>query len=89
MSDGTDRLGVAAVGFGWMGLAVAEAGKHLWIEKPVGLTARDARAVHGAAASAGVRSTVEFNHRDAPAVRSADILDAMPCSAESRSWVAL
>lgn len=51
-----------------MGVAVAEAGRHLWIEKPVGLTADDARAVHAAAVTAGVQSTVGFNYRNAPAV---------------------
>jgi predicted dehydrogenase len=39
-----------------IGVAVAEAGRHLWIEKPVGLTADDARAVADAARTAGVRS---------------------------------
>jgi hypothetical protein len=28
-----------------IGVAMAQAGKHLWIEKPVGLTSHDARAV--------------------------------------------
>jgi predicted dehydrogenase len=51
-----------------IGVAVAEAGRHLWIEKPVGLTADDARAVAGAAAAAGVQGTVGFNYRHAPAV---------------------
>jgi predicted dehydrogenase len=37
-----------------IGTAMAEAGKHLWIEKPVGLTSGDARAVAEAAAKAGV-----------------------------------
>ncbi|MFD8718042.1 Gfo/Idh/MocA family protein [Streptomyces sp. NPDC059629] len=51
-----------------IGVAMAEAGKHIWIEKPVGLTAEDARAVADAVAKAGVRSTVGFNYRNAPAV---------------------
>ncbi|MFF4394617.1 Gfo/Idh/MocA family protein [Streptomyces sp. NPDC001480] len=54
-----------------IGVAMAEAGKHLWIEKPVGLTAEDARAVADAAAKAGVRSAVGFNYRNAPAVETA------------------
>ncbi|WP_046732269.1 Gfo/Idh/MocA family protein [Streptomyces humi] len=51
-----------------IGVAMAGAGKHIWIEKPVGLTAADARAVSEATAKAGVRSTVGFNYRNAPAV---------------------
>ncbi|MEU9241255.1 Gfo/Idh/MocA family oxidoreductase [Streptomyces sp. NPDC048385] len=54
-----------------IGVAMAEAGKHIWIEKPVGLTAEDARAVSGAVAKAGVRGTVGFNYRNAPAVAHA------------------
>ncbi|MEU9187484.1 Gfo/Idh/MocA family oxidoreductase [Streptomyces sp. NPDC048484] len=54
-----------------IGVAMAEAGKHLWIEKPVGLTAQDARAVAGAVATAGVQGAVGFNYRNAPAVAAA------------------
>ncbi|TXS48370.1 gfo/Idh/MocA family oxidoreductase [Streptomyces sp. uw30] len=54
-----------------IGVAMAEAGKHIWIEKPVGLTAEDARAVADAAAKAGVQSAVGFNYRNAPAVEAA------------------
>ncbi|MEV5954800.1 Gfo/Idh/MocA family oxidoreductase [Streptomyces sp. NPDC051987] len=54
-----------------IGMAMAEAGKHIWIEKPVGLTAEDARAVSDAVAKAGVRGTVGFNYRNAPAVAHA------------------
>jgi predicted dehydrogenase len=54
-----------------IGVAMAGAGKHIWIEKPVGLTAADARAVAEAAAKAGVRGTVGFNYRNAPAVAAA------------------
>ncbi|MFJ5840153.1 Gfo/Idh/MocA family protein [Streptomyces shenzhenensis] len=54
-----------------IGVAMAEAGKHIWIEKPVGLTADDARAVADAVAGAGVQGAVGFNYRNAPAVESA------------------
>jgi predicted dehydrogenase len=54
-----------------IGVAMAEAGKHIWIEKPVGLTADDARAVADAVAKVGVQGTVGFNYRNAPAVESA------------------
>jgi predicted dehydrogenase len=54
-----------------IGVTMAEAGKHLWIEKPVGLTADDARAVADAVAKAGVQGAVGFNYRNAPAVEAA------------------
>ncbi|MGW3356309.1 Gfo/Idh/MocA family protein [Streptomyces bungoensis] len=54
-----------------IGVAMAEAGKHLWIEKPVGLTGEDARAVADAVARAGVQGAVGFNYRNAPAVEAA------------------
>ncbi|WP_413811937.1 Gfo/Idh/MocA family protein [Streptomyces sp. OE57] len=54
-----------------IGVAMARAGKHIWIEKPVGLTADDARAVAGAVAEAGVQGVVGFNYRNAPAVQTA------------------
>ena len=54
-----------------MGVELARAGKHLWIEKPVGLTSADARAVADAARHAGVQATVGFNYRNAPAVAAA------------------
>ncbi|MEU6283267.1 Gfo/Idh/MocA family oxidoreductase [Streptomyces sp. NPDC047028] len=54
-----------------IGVAMAEAGKHIWIEKPVGLTAEDARTVAAAVARAGVRGAVGFNYRNAPAVEAA------------------
>jgi len=54
-----------------IGVAMAEAGKHIWIEKPVGLTAEDARTVADAAARTGVHSAVGFNYRNAPAVERA------------------
>ncbi|WP_445282187.1 Gfo/Idh/MocA family protein [Streptomyces sp. DSM 118148] len=54
-----------------IGVAMAQAGKHLWIEKPVGLTGADARAVADAVAGAGVQGAVGFNYRNAPAVEAA------------------
>ncbi|HWT25398.1 MAG TPA: Gfo/Idh/MocA family oxidoreductase, partial [Solirubrobacteraceae bacterium] len=54
-----------------IGVALAEAGKHIWIEKPVGLSTDDARAVAEAIAAAGVQGTVGFNYRNAPAVAAA------------------
>ncbi|WP_406440726.1 Gfo/Idh/MocA family oxidoreductase [Streptomyces sp. NBC_01613] len=54
-----------------IGVAMAEAGKHIWIEKPVGLSVADAQAVADAVAEAGVRSAVGFNYRNAPAVEAA------------------
>ena len=49
-----------------MGAAFAAAGQHIWIEKPVGLSADDARAIVGDAQVA-----VGFNYRNAPAVQRA------------------
>ncbi|MEU3885341.1 Gfo/Idh/MocA family oxidoreductase [Streptomyces sp. NPDC029041] len=54
-----------------IGVAMAEAGKHIWIEKPVGLTAEDAGTVADAVAKAGVQGAVGFNYRNAPAVETA------------------
>jgi predicted dehydrogenase len=53
------------------GTAVVEAGKHLWIEKPVGLNVSDALAVARAADANGVQTAVGFNYRNAPAVAAA------------------
>lgn len=54
-----------------IGTAVVDAGKHLWIEKPVGLDVADALAVAQAAAARGVQTAVGFNYRNAPAVAAA------------------
>lgn len=54
-----------------MGTAVAQAGKHLWIEKPVGLRAADAAAIRDAVNAAGVHATVGFNYRNLPMVERA------------------
>ncbi len=57
-----------------IGVAVAEAGKHLWIEKPVGLTPADAIAVRDAVNNAGLVGAVGFNYRLVPAVARAQRL---------------
>jgi predicted dehydrogenase len=54
-----------------IGVAMARAGKHIWVEKPVGLTTDDARAVADAVTEAGVQGAVGFNYRNAPAVAAA------------------
>lgn len=47
-------------------MAAAAAGKHIWVEKPVGRGADDARAVRDAARINGVHVTVGFNYRTMP-----------------------
>jgi predicted dehydrogenase len=59
-----------------IGVAVAEAGKHLWIEKPVGLCADDAHAVAAVVEKVGVQSAVGFNYRNVPAVAAAQAMIA-------------
>jgi predicted dehydrogenase len=59
-----------------IGTAVLDAGKHLWIEKPVGLTTADAAAVADAAAAGSLMTAVGFNYRNAPAVEAARALIA-------------
>ena len=54
-----------------IGSAVAASGRHLWIEKPAGRSAEDTAAIAAAVHEAGVRSTVGFNYRHAPAVQVA------------------
>jgi predicted dehydrogenase len=49
-------------------VAAARAGKHVWVEKPVGRHLADTRDVAEAVRVAGVRSAVGFNYRNAPAV---------------------
>lgn len=57
-----------------IGVEMARAGKHIWIEKPVGVSAVEAEAVATAIATAGVQSTVGFNYRNVPAVEHAKSL---------------
>ena len=49
-------------------LAAVEAGKPFWIEKPMGVSAEQARRVARAAADAGLVTAVGFNYRHAPAI---------------------
>jgi predicted dehydrogenase len=51
--------------------AAAEAGKHVWIEKPAGRMPQETADIADAVEHAGVRSVVGFNYRQAPAVRHA------------------
>lgn len=52
-------------------VAAAEAGKHLWLEKPAGRDSAETRQIADAVAAAGVQCTVGFNYRNAPAVERA------------------
>lgn len=51
-----------------MALAALAAGKHVWCEKPLALTAADAKELAGAAASAGTTTLVGYNYLRSPAV---------------------
>ena len=51
-----------------MGVAAAQAGKALWIEKPAGRDSAETQAIANAVAAAGVASTVGYNYRHAPAI---------------------
>ncbi len=57
-------------------VAAAQAGKHLWIEKPAGRNADETREIAAAVAAAGVHSAAGFNYRNAPAVERARTLIA-------------
>jgi predicted dehydrogenase len=57
-------------------VAAAEAGKHVWVEKPVGCGVADTEAVADAARRAGVINAVGFCYRFAPAVAHARALIA-------------
>ena len=52
-------------------VAAAQAGRHLWVEKPAGRDLAETRAIAAAAHAAGVQTAVGFNYRNAPAVEQA------------------
>lgn len=52
-------------------LAAAEAGKHFWIEKPMGVGVADSEAIARAATERGLVTAVGFNYRHAPAIAHA------------------
>jgi predicted dehydrogenase len=54
-----------------MALAVAEAGKHFWGEKPLGRFPHETAEIAAAADRAGIRTIVGLNYRHAPAVQHA------------------
>lgn len=72
-SSDVDAISVTAPNFlhREVALAAAAAGKHLWIEKPVGRLPSETAEIAAAVEAAGVRSVVGFNYRQAPAVRHA------------------
>jgi predicted dehydrogenase len=49
-------------------VAAAEAGKHVWCEKPLTFTVAEAKAMLAAVRKAGVKHAVNFNYRRCPAV---------------------
>ncbi len=54
-----------------VGVAVAESGKHLWIEKPAGRSSAETREIAATVDAAGVQSAAGFNYRNAPAIERA------------------
>lgn len=55
-------------------IAAAEAGKHVFCEKPLGRTAEESKAMLDAVEKAGVKHMVAFNYRFVPAIRQAKLL---------------
>ncbi|WP_347350344.1 Gfo/Idh/MocA family oxidoreductase [Intrasporangium sp.] len=72
-SDAVDVVSVTGPNFihAEVAIAAAQAGKHLWVEKPAGRGLAETRAIAAAAAQSGVQSAVGFNYRNAPAVEHA------------------
>jgi predicted dehydrogenase len=68
-----DLVSVAGPNFTHRDVAVAaaQAGKHVWIEKPAGRNLSETEEIAAAVSQAGVCSAVGFNYRNAPAVELA------------------
>lgn len=71
--DDIDLVCVAGPNFTHRDVAVAaaEAGKHVWVEKPAGRNLAETQQIAAAVEKAGVASAVGFNYRNAPAVELA------------------
>ena len=52
-------------------VAAAQAGKHLWVEKPAGRDAAETAEIVAAVEAAGVQAATGFNYRNVPAVERA------------------
>src|SRR5215212_8584878 len=52
-------------------VAAAEAGKHIWVEKPAGRHAGETAEIADAVHATGVQSAAGFNYRNAPAIELA------------------
>ena len=76
--DDLDLVSVTGPNFVHRAVAVAaaEAGRHVWVEKPAGRSAAETRQIAGAVRASGVQSAVGFNYRLAPAVERARALVA-------------
>ncbi|HMO87095.1 MAG TPA: Gfo/Idh/MocA family oxidoreductase, partial [Lacipirellulaceae bacterium] len=68
--DDVDLVDISTPGYTHRDIAVAaaEAGKHLWCEKPLTFTLAEAREMLAAVKKAGVKHAVNFNYRRCPAV---------------------
>src|SRR5258705_3514010 len=75
---GVDVVSICAPNFlhAEIGVAAAEAGKHFWIEKPVGRSLEETARIDAAATKAGVITSIGYNYRHAPAVEHARSLIA-------------
>ena len=72
-----------------LALAAIEAGKHVFCEKPLANTLKEARRMRDAAEEAGVINVVNFNYRKVPAVALAKKLVEEGRLGEIRHWRAV